>query len=47
MTINNDASAGLVNGATGILLRIEYGTMITQARIFCILWIEFDDLTVG
>ena len=48
MTINNDTSDGLVNGATGILQRIEYGTRKdTQARVPCILWIEFDDPTVG
>ena len=34
MTINNNTSDGLVNGATGILQRIEYGTRrYTQARI--------------
>ena len=48
MTINNDTLDGLVNGATGILQRIEYGTRRdTQARVPCILWIEFDDPTVG
>ena len=48
MTIHNDTSDGLVNGATGIVLRIEYGTRRdTQARVPCILWIEFDDPTVG
>ena len=48
MTINNDTSDGLVNGATGIQQRIEYGTRRdTQARVPCILWIEFDDPTVG
>ena len=48
MTINNDMSDGLVNGATGILQRIQYGTRRdTQARVPCILWIEFDDPTVG
>ena len=48
ITINNDTSDGLVNGATGILQRIEYGTRRdTQARVPCILWIEFDDPTVG
>ena len=48
MTINNDTSDGLVDGATGILQRIEYGTRRdTQARVPCILWIEFDDPTVG
>ena len=26
MTLNNNTSGGLVNGATGILQRIEYGT---------------------
>ena len=37
-----------MNGATGILQRIEYVTMRdTQARVPCILWIEFDDPTVG
>ena len=46
MTINNDTLDGLVNGATGILQRIEYGTRRdTQARVPCILWIEFDDPT--
>ena len=47
--INNDTSDGLVNGATGILQRIEYGTRgdTQQARVPCILWIEFDDPTVG
>ena len=48
MTINNDTSYGLVNGATDILHRIEYGTRRdTQNRVPCILWIEFDDPTVG
>ena len=48
MTINTDTSDGLVNGATGILQRIEYGTRRdTQARVPCILWIEFDDPIVG
>ena len=48
MTRNNDTSDGLVNGATGILQRIKYATMRdTQARVPCILWIEFDDQTVG
>ena len=48
MTINNDTSDELANGATGILQRIEYGTRRdTQARDPCILWIEFDDPTVG
>ena len=48
MTINNDTSDGLMNGATGILQRIEYGTRRdTQARVPCIFWIGFDDPTVG
>ena len=48
MTINNDTSDRLVNGATAIIQRIEYGTRgDTQARAPCILWTEFDDLIVG
>ena len=48
MTLNNDTSDGLVNGATGILQRIEYGTRSdTQTRVPCVLWMEFDDPTVG
>ena len=48
MTLNNDTSDGLVNGATGILQRIEYGTRsATQLRVPCVLWMEFDDPTVG
>ena len=47
MTLNNDTSDGLVNGATGILQRIEYGTRSdTQTRVPCVLWMEFDDPTV-
>ena len=48
MTLNTDIQDGLVNGATGILQRIEYGTKSdTLERVPCILWIEFDDPTVG
>ena len=48
MTLNNDTSDGLVNGATGLLQRIEYGTRSdTQVRVPCVLWMEFDDPTVG
>ena len=48
MTLNSDIQDGLVNGATGILQRIEYGTKRnTLERVPCILWIEFDDPTVG
>ena len=37
-----------MNGATGIIQRIEYGTRNEiQTRVPCILWIEFDDPTVG
>ena len=34
MTINNDTSDGLVNGATGILQRIEYGTRGIHKLVF-------------
>ena len=34
MSINNDASDGLVNGATGILQRIEYGTSRDTQLVF-------------
>ena len=48
MTINSDTSDGLVNGATGILQSIKYGTRSdTQERVPVVLWIEFDDPTVG
>ena len=48
MTLNSDIQDGLVNGATGILQRIEYGTKSdTLERVPCILWIQFDDPTVG
>ena len=48
MTVNNDIQDGLVNGATGILQRIEYGTKSdTLERVHCILCIEFDDPSVG
>ena len=45
MTINNDTSDGLVNGATGILQRIEYGTRReAQARVPSILWMSLIQL---
>ena len=48
MTLNNDTLDGLVNGATGLLRKIVYGTQSdTLERVPCILWIEFDDPTVG
>ena len=48
MTLNNDAQDGLVNGATGILQRIVYGTKSgSLERVLCILWMEFDDPTIG
>ena len=48
MTVNIDIQDGLVNGATGLLQRLEYGTKSdTLERVPCILWIEFDDPTVG
>ena len=48
MTINKDTADGLVNGATCLLKRIQYGTRRdTQERVPCILWMEFDDPTVG
>ena len=46
MTINSDTSDGLVNEATGILQRIEYGTRRdTQECVPCILCVEFDNPT--
>ena len=48
MTVNNDIQDGLVNGATGILKKIVYGTKSDSLeRVPCILWLEFDDPTVG
>ena len=48
MTLNNDIQDGLVNGATGLLKKIVYGTKSDSLeRVPCILWIEFDDPTVG
>ena len=48
MTVNNDIQDGLVNGATGLLKKIVYGTKSDSLeRVPCILWMEFDDPTVG
>ena len=48
MTLNNDIQDGLVNGATGLLKKIVYGTKsCSLERVPCILWMEFDDPTVG
>ena len=48
MTLNSDTLDGLDNGATGILQIIEYGTKSdTLKRVPCIIWLEFDDPTVG
>ena len=48
MTLNNDIQDGLVNGATGLLKKIVYGTKSdTLERVPCILWMEFDEPTVG
>ena len=48
MTLNNDIQDGLVNGATGHLKKIVYGTKSgSLERVPCILWMEFDDPTVG
>ena len=48
MTLNNDIQDGLVNGATGLLKKIVYGTKSDSLeRVPCILWMEFDDPTVG
>ena len=48
MTLNNDIQDGLVNGATGLLEKIVYGTKSESLeRVPCILWMEFDDPTVG
>ena len=48
MTLNNDIQDGLVNGATGLLKKIVYGTKSgSLKRVPCILWMEFDDPTVG
>ena len=48
MTLNNDIQDGLVNGATGLLKKIVYGTKSDSLeRDPCILWMEFDDPTVG
>ena len=48
MTLNNDIQDGLVNGATGLLKKIVYGTKSgSLERVPCILWMEFDDPTVG
>ena len=39
---------GLVNGATGLLKKIVYGTKSDSLEgVPCILWMEFDDPTVG
>ena len=48
MTLKNDIQDGLVNGATGLLKKIVYGSNTgSLARLPCILWMEFDDPTVG
>ena len=48
MTLNIDIQNGLVNGATGLLKKIVYGTKSDSLeRVPCILWMEFDDPTVG
>ena len=48
MTLNNDIQDGLVNGATGLLKKIVYcDKSDSLERVPCILWIEFDDPTVG
>ena len=48
MTLNNDIQDGLINGATGLLQKIVYGTKSDSLeRVPCILWMEFDDPTVG
>ena len=48
MTLNNDIQDGLVNGATGLLKKIVYGTKSDSLeRVPCILWMEFDNPTVG
>ena len=47
MTLNNDIQDRLVNGATGLLKKIVYGTKSDSLeRVPCILWMEFDDPTV-
>ena len=48
MTLNNDIQDGLVNGATGLLKKIVYDTKSDSLeRVPYILWMEFDDPTVG
>ena len=48
MTVNNDLRDGLVNGVTGILKKIVYGTKSDSLeRVLCLLWFKFDDPTVG
>ena len=48
MTLNDDVQDGVVNGATGLLKKIVYGTKSHYLeRVPCYLWIEFDDSTVG
>ena len=48
MTLNCDIQDGLVNGSTGLLKKIVYGTKSgSLERVPCILWMEFDDPTVG
>ena len=42
MTLNIDIQDGLVNGATGLLKKIVYGTKTgSLERVTCILWMEF------
>ena len=48
MTLNNDIQIVLDNGATGLLKKLVYGTKSDSLeQVTCILWMEFDDPTVG
>lgn len=48
MTVNIDTEDGLVNGACGILMLIDYGTLQkTNETVPCRLWIKFNEEKTG